>query len=110
MVQAIPREYNAYAYIIKGEAFLGPIKNQKSANTGQMIIFDNDGEEVEIGAPQSTATTTNNKSALDFLLIGGVPLNEPVARYGPLVMNTEQEILQAVEDYQTGKMGEITIQ
>ncbi len=112
VVQAIPREYNAFAYIIKGEALFGPIKNQKSANTGQMIIFDNDGEEVEIGAAASTATTTttNNKSALDFLLIGGVPLNEPVARYGPFVMNTKEEIHQAVEDYQTGKMGEITIQ
>ena len=85
--------------------------NQKSANTGQMIIFDNDGE-VEIGAAPSSATTTTttNKSTLDFLLIGGVPLNEPVARYGPFVMNTKQDVLQAVEDYQTGKMGEITIQ
>ena len=41
VVQAIPREYNAFAYIIKGEALFGPIRSQKSANTGQMIIFDN---------------------------------------------------------------------
>jgi hypothetical protein len=40
-------------------------------------------------------------------LIGGVPLKEPVARYGPFVMNTRQEILQAFADYQSGKLGEI---
>ncbi|HET7345001.1 MAG TPA: pirin-like C-terminal cupin domain-containing protein [Nitrososphaeraceae archaeon] len=44
---------------------------------------------------------------LDLLLIGGIPLNEPVARYGPFVMNTKKEILQAIEDYRNGKMGEI---
>ena len=43
-------------------------------------------------------------------LIGGVPLKESVARYGPFVMNTKEEILQAIEDYRNGKMGEITIQ
>jgi redox-sensitive bicupin YhaK (pirin superfamily) len=41
------------------------------------------------------------------LLIAGVPLNEPVARYGPFVMNTEGEIRQAIEDYRLGRMGAI---
>ncbi len=73
-----------------------------------MIIFKDDGEEVEISAPADSITTTNN-SALDILLIGGLPLNEPVARYGPFVMNTKEEILKAIEDYQNGNMGEIAI-
>jgi len=46
-------------------------------------------------------------SPLKALLIGGVPLKEQVARYGPFVMNTRQEILQAFDDYQSGKLGEI---
>ena len=45
-----------------------------------------------------------------MLLVGGVPLNEPLAIYGPFVMNGEEEILQAVEDYRNGNMGEIGIQ
>jgi redox-sensitive bicupin YhaK (pirin superfamily) len=62
-----------------------------------MVLFAHDGDEVRIENP-SDATAT-----LEILLIGGVPLNEPVARYGPFVMNTREEILQAIEDYQNGK-------
>ncbi|HLO50626.1 MAG TPA: pirin-like C-terminal cupin domain-containing protein, partial [Kamptonema sp.] len=46
---------------------------------------------------------------LDFLLIAGVPLNEPVVRYGPFVMNTEVEIMQAIADYQNGRIGQIHV-
>jgi quercetin 2,3-dioxygenase len=83
-----------------------PAEKQKIAKTGQMVVFDKDGE----GVAFSVAATSTNKSALDMLLIGGVPLNEPVARYGPFVMNTNEEILQAAKDYRNGKMGEIAIQ
>jgi hypothetical protein len=44
---------------------------------------------------------------LDVLLIAGVPLNEPVIRYGSFVMNTEAEIIQAIEDYRNGRMSQI---
>jgi hypothetical protein len=46
----------------------------------------------------------------EVLVLGGQPINEPVARYGPFVMNTRQEILQAVEDYQAGRLGTIPAQ
>ena len=49
----------------------------------------------------------NAKSSLDLLLIGGVPLNEPVARYGPFVLNTKSEIYHDIEDYQNSKMSVI---
>jgi redox-sensitive bicupin YhaK (pirin superfamily) len=108
VVQPVSKEYNSFAYIINGEALIGPAEKQKIAKAGQMIIFKDDGEEVEISAPADSITITNN-SALDILLIGGLPLNEPVARYGPYVMNTKEEILKAIEDYQNGNMGEIAI-
>ena len=51
--------------------------------------------------------TADRRSSLDALLIAGIPLNEPVSRYGPFVMNTQQEIYNAMDDYRNGRMGTI---
>jgi quercetin 2,3-dioxygenase len=71
------------------------------AGDGQMVLFAEDGVEVRIENPADA------KATLEVLLIAGVPLNEPVARYGPFVMNTQAEIRQAIEDYRLGRMGAI---
>jgi redox-sensitive bicupin YhaK (pirin superfamily) len=65
------------------------------------VVFDKDGQEVEIKADNNT------KSALDVLFIAGKPLNEPIVRYGPFVMNKKEEILEAITDYESGRMGKI---
>jgi redox-sensitive bicupin YhaK (pirin superfamily) len=95
--QAVPPAYNAFAYVVKGEGLFGA-KGERAAD-GQMVLFAQDGAEVRIENPA--------KVTLEVLLIAGVPLNEPVARYGPFVMNTQAEIRQAIEDYRQGRMGEI---
>ena len=66
-----------------------------------MVRFASDGDDVRIENPADA------KAALEVLLIAGVPLNEPIARYGPFVMNTEEEIHQAFDDYRQGRMGAI---
>jgi redox-sensitive bicupin YhaK (pirin superfamily) len=66
-----------------------------------MVIFENNGDQIEVKASKNT------KSPFDMLLIGGTPINEPIARYGPFVMNTKEEIYQAIEDYNDGLMGSI---
>lgn len=99
LVQPVPEGYNAFAYVLDGSGLFGP--EQESGGDGQMVLFAQDGGEVAIANP-STASTP-----LDFLLIAGIPLNEPVVRYGPFVMNTEAEIIQAINDYRTGRMGTI---
>jgi hypothetical protein len=99
VVQPVPKEYNAFTYVLDGEGLFGADK--ECAGDGQMVLFAQDGEEVAIANPSDA------KSALDVLLIAGVPLNEPVVRYGPFVMNTQAEIIQAIEDYHNGRMGSI---
>jgi len=99
VVQYAPRDYNAFVYVIEGEGRFGAEKEH--AADGQMVLLAPDADEVRIENP-SDATGT-----LEVLLIAGSPLNEPIARYGPFVMNTREEIYQAIEDYRDGKMGEI---
>jgi len=91
--QAVPETYNAFAFVVGGEATFG----DRAARENDMVIFGRDGDEVEI----------TTESGAELLIIGGVPLHEPVARYGPFVMNTAGEIRQAMIDYQSGRFGEI---
>jgi redox-sensitive bicupin YhaK (pirin superfamily) len=97
--QQVPATYNAFAYIVEGEGLFGAAGER--ALDGQMVLFAQDGDEVRIENPADA------KATLEVLLVAGVPLNEPVARYGPFVMNTQTEIRQAIEDYQLGRMGAI---
>jgi redox-sensitive bicupin YhaK (pirin superfamily) len=99
VVQQVSSAYNAFAYVVEGEGLFGA-QNEFAAD-GQMVLFAQDGDEVRIENPIGARPT------LEVLLIAGMPLNEPVARYGPFVMNTENEIRQAIEDYRLGRMGQI---
>lgn len=98
VVQTIPQNHNAFAYVINGEGLFGD--KQISAHKEQVVLFEQNGNEITIKASDET-------SPLDVLVIAGIPLGEPVVRYGPFVMNTEDEITQAILDYNTGKMGKI---
>ncbi len=97
--QRVPRDYNAFAYVIDGAATFGA--DDRPAQPRQMVMFSNDGDEVSIAAP-STST-----QPLDVLILAGVPLREPVARMGPFVMNTRAELLEAMDDFQNGRMARI---
>ena len=96
VTQPVPAGYRVFAYPLEGAGRYGPDRQQIDAR--QMIVYGDDGDAVTFEA---------GDMPLDLLLIGGVPLNEPIVRYGPFVMNTEEEIRQAVIDYQTGRMGSI---
>lgn len=87
--------YNSALFLRRGDvAINGDGSLDGEARLG---VFSAEGEVVELRANQDSS----------ILVMSGEPIREPVARYGPFVMNTRQEILQAVEDYQAGKMGHL---
>ncbi|SAL75356.1 pirin domain-containing protein [Caballeronia arvi] len=94
---SVPRDYRVFAYPLSGTALYGP--QSQPVRAQQMVIFRDDSDTIALAA---------GDEPVELLLIGGVPLKEPVVRYGPFVMNTEDEIRQAVVDYQEGRMGAIT--
>jgi redox-sensitive bicupin YhaK (pirin superfamily) len=94
---AVPSDFNVFAYVIDGEGRFGPEATPAKAH--QMVVFGNGGEGVTV--------RNDGDEPMSFLLIGGKPIGEPVARYGPFVMNTESEIRQAILDFQAGRMGRI---
>ena len=86
----LPFTHNSFVYLIEGEIKIGD-KNHDKVN-GSILIILAKGEKLKVKA------VTKSK----FLLISGKPIGEPIASGGPFVMNTKEEILKAVEDYQSG--------
>jgi len=86
----IPRGHSAFAYVFEGEGKFGPEK--RSVATPRLVVWD-DGDSVEVSTEERAAR---------FLLVSGKPLNEPIARYGPFVMNTKAEIEQTLRELQAG--------
>ena len=92
----VSKEQIAMVYVIDGE--LQFVKNNKTASKGQMIYFDQESDNIDL------ASVSSNGS---YLILSGKTLKEPIARHGPFVANTDEEIRQAMLDYQNGKMGRL---
>jgi len=94
----VGRDHQALAYVFEGSVLIGERDGGRVVSDGQMALLGA-GDSVRLrGAPGGGR----------MLLLGGVPLGEPIARYGPFVMNNDAELVAAFEDYQSGRMGEIT--
>ncbi len=94
-----PRDFNAMAYVLAGRGLVG--SEHRPLEEGQLAVFGQ-GDTVLLrsaGSPQAAS------SGWEVLILGGLPIREPIARYGPFVMNTREEIVQAVEDFQAGRLG-----
>jgi quercetin 2,3-dioxygenase len=93
--------FNALAYVLAGDGAVGV--GGRPVGTGQLAVFGPGGA-LRIAA---SARQESRHPALEVLVLGGRPIGEPVAWYGPFVMNTRDELAQAFEDYQAGKLGSI---
>jgi quercetin 2,3-dioxygenase len=88
--------FSALVYVLTGRGTAGT--ERRPIDNGQLIVFG-PGDHVVVAAADRQA------EPLDVLLLGGLPIGAPITHYGPFVMNTRQEIIQAVEDYQAGRLG-----
>jgi redox-sensitive bicupin YhaK (pirin superfamily) len=98
LTQAVAPRHAALVYVFGGEARVGP--EGRPVRDGQLAVLREGGDAVALAA-------ADGGRPVEALLLAGEPLREPVARYGPFVMNTQGEIRQAILDYQAGRMGEI---
>ncbi|MFS8479556.1 MAG: pirin family protein [Micromonosporaceae bacterium] len=94
-------EFNALVYVLNGKGTVGVKKHP--IHTGQLAVHG-DGDAIRVTADPRQES---RHPALDLYIMGGQPIREPVAHYGPFVMNTREELIQAFEDYQAGRLGVI---
>jgi redox-sensitive bicupin YhaK (pirin superfamily) len=89
-------DFNALGYVLSGNGFVG--FDRRPLRMGQLAVF---------GPGDALTVAAGPGGDLDILLLGGEPIREPVAAYGPFVMNTRAELVQAFEDYQAGRLGSV---
>jgi quercetin 2,3-dioxygenase len=95
------RDFNALVYVLAGSGTVGP--DHRPVRTGQLATFGS-GDALTV---QASPVQDGPGRELDILVLGGEPIREPVAAYGPFVMNTRDELVQAFEDFQAGRLGTI---
>lgn len=98
-----PEDFNALVYVLAGSGSVGP--RQQPLREGQLAVLGA-GEAMELQAA-AEQDYNGSRTGWEVLLLGGLPIREPIARYGPFVMNTKAEILQTVEDFQSGRLGTV---
>ncbi len=90
----VPAGHNAFAYVYEGGVDIGSHDAPKRLARGELALLDRRGDDVLLSAGAGPAR---------LILVAGKPLGEPVAKYGPFVMNTQDEVVQAIRDYQSGR-------
>jgi redox-sensitive bicupin YhaK (pirin superfamily) len=96
-----PADYNALVYVLAGNGTVGP--DARPLHTGNLAVHGS-GDAITLRGDPMQET---RHPALEVLVLGGRPIREPVATHGPFVMNTREELVQAFEDYEAGRLGTV---
>jgi redox-sensitive bicupin YhaK (pirin superfamily) len=99
------RDFNALVYVLAGSGYVGPVAHP--IHQGQLAVLG-PGDRITVGAQRARDSSgTAAQGAIELLLLGGRPIREPVFHYGPFVMNSRSELIEALEDYRAGRFGSI---
>jgi redox-sensitive bicupin YhaK (pirin superfamily) len=94
-VVTVPEGDNSSIFVLQGRA---SANGSREAGEAELIVCERNGSQITIDAQSDSR----------LLVMSGTPIDEPIARYGPFVMNTREELVQAAQDYQAGKMGHLS--
>ncbi|WER44973.1 pirin family protein [Cupriavidus sp. WKF15] len=97
--QALPAGHNAFVYVYRGEVSIGEGSEKAVVESQRMGVLDN--------ASTADGVIVSAEADAHFLLIAGQPLGEPIAQYGPFVMNTQEQIYQTLADFRDGRFATI---
>lgn len=113
--QALPIGWNAFAYTLAGTSTFGTGKNETTVGQYHNVVFEREGDEVLIKVAQDTKESSRIRKFIfsdacvmylyHLVLVAGLPLDQNIVQYGPFVLNTKEEVYQAMFDYQTHTNG-----
>jgi redox-sensitive bicupin YhaK (pirin superfamily) len=95
----LPRGWNAFCYVLEGSIVIADGEEKRACPQFSNTVFEQDGDSVGVAA------AADAKEAARFIVVAGLPLDQPVVQYGPFVATSREEVMQAVVDFQTGQNG-----
>jgi redox-sensitive bicupin YhaK (pirin superfamily) len=95
------QDFNALVYVLNGDGYVGA--DRRRLREGQLAVLGG-GDAIRVGAEGGQDSRART---FDAYIMGGLPIGEPVAWYGPFVMNTHEELARAFDDYRSGRLGQI---